>query len=44
MNRIVNFISGKQKDSFSKSSLPVFDPSTGEVQAEVVLSNKEDFI
>ena len=43
MNKIGNYINGKKTTGFSSNTKQVFDPSTGEIQAEVVLSNKEDF-
>ncbi|PPR41448.1 MAG: putative 3-oxopropanoate dehydrogenase [Alphaproteobacteria bacterium MarineAlpha5_Bin12] len=43
MKKINNYINGKFSISSSKRFSPVYDPSTGEVQAEVVLSNKDDF-
>ena len=43
MNKIYNYINGKHNLGSSKNSLPVFDPSTGEVQSEVILSNENDF-
>ena len=43
MKKINNYINGKLSISSSKRFSPVYDPSTGEVQAEVVLSNKDDF-
>ena len=38
---INNYIDGKDQ-SFSKNKIPVEDPSTGEIIAEVVLSNDDD--
>ena len=38
---INNYIDGKDQ-SFSKDKIPVEDPSTGEIIAEVVLSNDDD--
>ena len=43
MKKINNYINGKNNQGSSKKTLPVFDPSTGERQAEVILSNNEDF-
>ncbi len=43
MKKINNYINGKLTQSSSNRFSPVYDPSTGEVQAEVVLSNKKDF-
>ena len=43
MKKINNYINGKLTQSSSNRFSPVYDPSTGEVQAEVVLSNKMDF-
>ena len=42
MTKIENYISGN-KVSFSKKTLTVMDPSTGEKKSEVVMSGKEDF-
>ena len=42
MKKIHNYINGSTQ-SFSKSFLPVYNPSTGEQISEVVLSNKNDF-
>ena len=42
MKLIKNFINGKQV-SFSKKELPVYDPSTGDQCANVLMSNFEDF-
>ncbi len=42
MKLINNYINGNEI-SFSKNKLPVYDPSTGEMIAEVVKSNEEDF-
>ena len=41
MEKIYNYINGS-KSSFSKNELPVEDPSTGEIIANVVLSSDED--
>jgi len=43
MKKINNYINGKNNPGSSKNTLPIFDPSTGEKQAEVILSNNEDF-
>ena len=43
MNKIGNYINGKKIPGFSSNTKQVFNPSTGEVQAEVTLSNKKDF-
>ena len=43
MKKISNFINGQKITASSKRTSPVFDPSTGEIQAEVILSNKKDF-
>ena len=43
MNKITNYINGKQVSSDTKDLLPVFDPSTGEELSKVVLSNSNDF-
>jgi len=43
MNLIKNYIDGN-KTAISSESIPVNDPSTGEIIAQVVLSNEEDFI
>ena len=43
MNKIGNYVNGKYIKGSSNKSLPVYDPSTGEVQSEVILSNKDDF-
>ena len=42
MNLIKNYIDGN-KTAISSESIPVNDPSTGEIIAQVVLSNEEDF-
>ena len=42
MKKIQNFING-QLVGLSESYLPVYDPSTGEVISEVILSNNKDF-
>ena len=42
MNKIENYINGKQQ-SISKEVKSVFNPATGEVIAEVVMSNVADF-
>ena len=42
MKLINNYINGNEI-SFSKNKLPVYDPSTGEIIAEVVKANEEDF-
>ena len=42
MIKIENYIDGKLK-SFSKDTADVFNPSTGEVIANVIMSNQEDF-
>ena len=43
MKKINNYIDGKTNIGKSKNYLPVYNPATGDIQAEVVLSNKEDF-
>ena len=43
MKKINNYINGKNNSGSSKNTLPIFDPSIGEKQAEVILSNNEDF-
>ncbi len=43
MKKIENYIDGKTTSGNSSEYLPVYDPSTGEVISEVVLSNKIDF-
>tara|TARA_B100001123_G_scaffold368224_1_gene429092 strand:+ start:51 stop:1541 length:1491 start_codon:yes stop_codon:yes gene_type:complete len=43
MNQIGNFINGKTNKGSSSNTLPVYDPSTGEIKSEVILSNKDDF-
>ena len=43
MNKIENYIHGKNVASQSKDELSVFDPSTGEECSKVALSNNEDF-
>ncbi|MBI28591.1 MAG: methylmalonate-semialdehyde dehydrogenase (CoA acylating) [Pelagibacteraceae bacterium] len=43
MKRINNYLNGKDFAGTSKSTLPVYNPATGEVISEVVLSNKDDF-
>ncbi len=43
MKKISNFINGQKISASSIRTSPVFDPSTGEIQAEVILSNKKDF-
>ena len=43
MNLIKNYIDGN-KTAISSDSIPVNDPSTGEIISQVVLSNEEDFI
>ena len=42
MRKIQNFING-QLVGLSENYLPVYDPSTGEVISEVILSNNKDF-
>ena len=42
MKIIKNYINGKIV-SYSKKTIPVFDPSKGEKQSEVIMSNTEDF-
>ncbi len=42
MKKIQNFING-QLVGLSENYLPVYDPSTGEVISEVILSNNKDF-
>ena len=42
MKKIENYINGNIT-SVSNDTLPVVDPSKGEVTGEVVLSNQEDF-
>ncbi len=42
MNKILNYINGN-KVALSDEDLPVYDPSTGEIQSSVVLSNQKDF-
>ena len=42
MKIIKNYINGKIVSS-SKKTIPVFDPSKGEKQSEVIMSNTEDF-
>ena len=42
MNEIKNYIHGNHIAN-SSDTLPVFDPSTGEECAKVVLSNLKDF-
>ena len=42
MNKIENYIDGNIV-SYSSKTQEVYDPSTGDQTAEVVLSNKEDF-
>jgi len=42
MKKINNYIDGNLC-SYSNSTQPVYDPSTGEQTAEVILSNKKDF-
>ena len=37
MNKIGNYFDGKKHPGISKKTLPVFDPSTGEIQSEVIL-------
>ena len=44
MNKIGNYIHGKYVSTLSTEELSVFDPSTGEECAKVVLSNYEDFV
>ena len=43
MKKIENYINGSISKSTSKKVAPVFDPSIGEIQSEVSLSNKSDF-
>ncbi len=43
MYKVENYIDGK-KTSISKRFLDIFDPSTGDVVGNVVLSNKDDFV
>ncbi len=43
MKKIENYVGGKIFSTKSSKYLPVDDPSTGEVIAEVVLSNKNDY-
>ncbi|MBO06639.1 MAG: methylmalonate-semialdehyde dehydrogenase (CoA acylating) [Parcubacteria group bacterium] len=43
MEKIANYINGSISSS-SSNFLPVFDPSTGEIISEVVLSDESDFI
>ncbi len=43
MEKISNYINGKNFTSKSDSLLPVYDPSTGEHIKDVVLSNQDDF-
>ena len=43
MNKIGNYLDGKNVQSLSNKTSPIYDPSTGEKQAEVCLSNEEDF-
>ena len=43
MNNISNFINGKKVKSDSQKVLPVYDPSTGEIHSQVILSNLNDF-
>ncbi len=43
MYKVENYIDGK-KTSISKRFLDIFDPSTGDVIGNVVLSNKDDFL
>jgi len=42
MKKIKNFINGEHS-SFSNKYLPVYDPSTGEIISEVILSDNDDF-
>ncbi len=42
MNKILNYINGN-KVALSDEELPVYDPSTGDIQSSVVLSNQKDF-
>ena len=43
MNRIGNFVDGKQIEGLSNKEQSVFDPSKGEECNKVILSNKNDF-
>ena len=43
MKKIENYIDGNISKSSSNKTSPVFDPSIGEIQSEVSLSNKSDF-
>ena len=43
MKKIENYVDGKIVSTKSTKYLPVDDPSTGEVIAEVVLSDKNDY-
>ena len=43
MYKVENYIDGK-KTSIMKKILDIFDPSTGDVVGNVVLSNKDDFV
>ena len=42
MKIIKNYING-QIVSYSKKTIPVFDPSKGEIQSEVIMSDTQDF-
>ena len=43
MYQIGSFINGKLIKGSSNNTLPVYNPSTGEIQSEVILTNKDDF-
>ena len=43
MKKIGNFINGKLIKGSSDNTIPVYNPTTGEIQSEVILSNNNDF-
>ena len=44
MNKIGNFINGKRFEGYSKKYGSVYNPSTGEEDSKVILSNQNDFL
>ena len=42
MRKIGNYINGKVDIGVSKKDIPIYDPSTGEIQARVIASNESD--
>ena len=42
MRKIGNYINGKVDIGISKKDIPIYDPSTGEIQARVIASNEND--